>query len=161
MTRRPRGRRLGDRPVGERAFEYLHTIMTSMPAAVNGVEFDTRAWLARAVEAPGSVIEMVRIRDNDTGSFTFAPLVRFQTAEGRTVDFQSTLRSNPPSYSTGDDVTVLYDPARPSAAAVSGFFSIWFGTIIPAIIGAVFVAFGSGAWLAGRVLFSPRLAAQR
>ena len=121
---------------------------------------DTRAWLERAVEAPGSVIEMVRIRDNETGSFTFAPLVRFQTAEGRTVEFQSTLRTNPPSYSTGDAVTVLYDPAQPSAATISGFLPVWFSTIILTIIGTVFAAFGIGAALARRVLLSPRLAAQ-
>lgn len=106
---------------------------------------DTRAWLARSIEAQGSVIEMVSIRDRDTGSLTFAPLVRFRTAEGRMVDFQSTFSSNPPAHSAGETVTVLYDPARPASAAISGFFSIWFGTMILGIIGAVFATCGLGA----------------
>jgi hypothetical protein len=48
--------------------------------------FDTRAWLKRSVEAQGSVIEMGPVRDRETGSLTFAPLIRFQTTDGKTVD---------------------------------------------------------------------------
>src|SRR5262245_44929229 len=73
---------------------------------------DTRAWLGRSVEAQGSVIEMVRVRDRETGEVSFAPLVRFQTADGKSVEFQATYRSNPPAYYRGQSVTVLYDPAQ-------------------------------------------------
>lgn len=113
---------------------------------------DTRAWLARSIQAQGSVIDMVQIRDRDTGSITFAPLVRFRTADGRMVDFQSTFASNPPSHVTGEAVTILYDPMRPGSAAISGFFSIWLGTLILGIIGGVFVVFGVGAAFATRLL---------
>ena len=71
---------------------------------------DTRAWLAQSVEALGSVIELVRVTDRETGAVSFAPRVRFSTADGRTVEFQSTYRSNPPTYNAGQSMTLLYDP---------------------------------------------------
>jgi hypothetical protein len=114
--------------------------------------FDTRAWLGRSVEAQGSVIEMVQIRDRETGSLTFAPLVRFQTADGKTVEFQSTFQSNPPAYTTGQTVTVLYDPSRPNSAAIASLFSIWGPTIILSAVGAVFLAFGIGVLVVGKRL---------
>ena len=112
---------------------------------------DTRAWLARAVEAQGSVIEMVRVIDRDTYSSMFAPLVRFKTADGKSIEFQSTTQSNPPAYYAGQTVTVLYDPGRPNSAAIAGLFSIWGASIILGIIGIVFLAFGIAAVLVGRM----------
>jgi hypothetical protein len=116
--------------------------------------FNTRAWLARAVEAPGTVIEMVRVRDSDSGSYMFAPLVRFQTAEGRTVEFQSMVQTNPPAYHAGESVTVLYDPAKPGSAAISGWFSIWAVPLILGIVGVFLAVFGFGAAAIGRRVLS-------
>jgi hypothetical protein len=108
------------------------------------VLWDSWNWLDNSVEAQGSVIEMVRIRDRDSGSVSYAPLVNFRTADGRTVEFQSAVSSNPPAYTVGETVRVLYDPDRPASAAVAGMFSIWGTAIIVGIIGAVFMAFAAG-----------------
>lgn len=124
----------------------------AMLAAAVYFGWDTRAWLARSVEAQGSVIEMVRVRDSDTGSLSFAPLVRFITADGNTIEFQSTVQSNPPGYRAGQNVTVLYDPAKPNSAALSGLFSIWGVPVILGIIGVVFTAFGLAAAILSRRL---------
>src|SRR5262245_32074598 len=70
----------------------------------------TKAWIAKATEAQGKVIEMVRIRDREDGGYMYSPLVRFETTDGSTIEFQSTLRTNPPAYRTGQTVSVLYDP---------------------------------------------------
>ena len=43
------------------------------------------------------------------------PSVRFQTADGRTIEFQSKIGSNAPPR-VGDEVTVHYDPERPEDA---------------------------------------------
>jgi len=51
-------------------------------------------------------------------SLLFFPSVRFETQDGRTVEFQNKLGSNAPPR-VGDEVTVLYDPARPEAAKVA------------------------------------------
>jgi len=46
------------------------------------------------------------------------PSVRFQTADGRTVEFQSKVGSNAPAK-VGEEVTVFYDPERPEDAKLS------------------------------------------
>ena len=46
------------------------------------------------------------------------PSVRYQTADGRTIEFQSKLGSNAPPR-VGNQVTVFYDPERPEDARIS------------------------------------------
>ena len=48
----------------------------------------------------------------------FYPSVRFQTTDGRTVEFQNKLGTNAPPR-VGDQLTVIYDPARPEGAKVA------------------------------------------
>lgn len=104
----------------------------------------TKAWIAQATEVQGKVIEMVRIRDRDDGGYMYAPVVRFETAEGSTVEFQSTLRSNPPGYRTGQTVSVLYDPEDPQSASIHGVLSLWLSSIVLGFIGSMFLAMGTG-----------------
>jgi hypothetical protein len=104
----------------------------------------TRTWLAHAVEVEGKVIEMVRTRDRENTTYLFAPVVRFQTVEGATVEFESMVRSNPPGYRTGQTVTVFYDPDEPRSAAIKGFFSLWMMPMILGFIGSVFLVVGTG-----------------
>ena len=62
----------------------------------------------------------------DHGSnMLFFPSVRFQTADGRTVEFENKLGSNAPPR-VGEEVTVVYDPARPeeAKAALGSMFRI-------------------------------------
>jgi hypothetical protein len=103
----------------------------------------TRTWIARAIEVPGSVIEMARVRDSDNTGYMFAPVVRFNTVEGNSVEFQSGFRSNPPAYRTGQTVSVLYDPAEPRSAAIRGFLTLWFMPMILGFIGSVFLMVGT------------------
>jgi hypothetical protein len=51
------------------------------------------------------------------------PSVRFQTADGRTVEFENKLGTNAPPR-VGERVTVLYDPERPEDAKVA------FGSVV-------------------------------
>ena len=105
--------------------------------------WSTTTWVARAVEVKGSVIEMVRSRDRENTTYLFAPVVRFQTLEGNTVEFESAMRSNPPAYRKGQTVTVLYDPDEPRSAAIRGFFSLWLMSIILGFIGTIFTIVGT------------------
>lgn len=104
----------------------------------------TKAWIAHATEVQGKVIEMVRIRDRDDGGYLYAPLVRFETTDGNTVEFQSSLRSNPPAYRTGQTVSILYDPEDPQSAAIRGVLSLWLTSMILGIVGFMFTAIGAG-----------------
>lgn len=106
--------------------------------------WSTQTWIDRTDEVEGKVIEMVRIRDRDDGGYMYAPLVRFEAIDGRTVEFQSSLRSNPPGYRTGQTVSVLYDPDAPQSAAIRGLFSLWLTSIVLGFIGSAFLAVGTG-----------------
>ena len=103
----------------------------------------TKTWIAHAIEVPGTVIEMLRVRDIDNTGYLFAPVVRFKTMQGNTVEFESSFRSNPPAYRTGQAVSVLYDPDEPRSAAIRGFFSLWLMPIILGFVGSIFLIVGT------------------
>lgn len=69
----------------------------------------------------------------------FYPSVRFQTADGRTVEFQNKIGTNAPPR-VGDEVTVLYDPTRPEEAKVvlGSMFRIDPKALL--VVGAIFLA---------------------
>jgi hypothetical protein len=117
------------------------------------------AWLAGTVEAQGTVTEMLRFQDREGTGYVYAPVVRFATAEGRTIEFHSGTRTYPPAYRKGETVTVVYDPDEPQSAAIRGFISLWLGPLIAGFIGFVFLAVGAamtlGGWYANRTLQQP------
>ena len=85
---------------------------------------------------------MVRVRDSDDKGYLFSPVVRFQTADGATHEFQSGLRTNPPADHAGQSVAVVYDPLIPQSAAIRGVLSLWLTLIILSFIGTIFLAIG-------------------
>ena len=104
--------------------------------------WSTKSWLARTLEVEGVIVEMVRMRASDDNGYVFAPIVRFETADGGTHEFQSGLRTYPPAYRTGEVVSVVYDPAVPDAAMIRSLLSLWFMPIILGFIGTIFCAIG-------------------
>lgn len=103
----------------------------------------TKAWVSHAIEVPGTVIEMLRVRSSDNTGYMFKPVVRFKTVEGNTVEFESNFQSNPPAYRTGQSVSVLYDPDEPRSASIRGF-ALWLIPLILGFIGSVFLIVGTG-----------------
>lgn len=114
------------------------------------VVWNTTAWLKRTVEAPGTVVEMLRTRDKENTGWLYEPVVRFETAEGKTIKFEANFRSSPPAYRVGDTVTVVYLPDAPERAQIRGFLSLWMGPLIMAFIGAVFFGVGASMLAASR-----------
>jgi hypothetical protein len=110
--------------------------------------FNVRAFLGTAERAEGTVIALRRQHSSD--STTFVPVVRFQLRTRR-VEFDSGAGSNPPRYTVGDKVAVLYQPANPYQAKIDSFFSLWEGPLILAGMGSVFFLIGAGIMLATRV----------
>ena len=76
----------------------------------------TGEFLARAVRAPGVVVEMATNHSSD-GADTYAPVVEFEHQGGK-YTFKDSMASNPPSYRRGEAVGVLYDPDRPRDARI-------------------------------------------
>ena len=66
------------------------------------------------------------------------PSVRFQTADGRMVEFQNKVGSNAPPR-VGDEVTVLYDPEYPEEARVPLGSMFRPNLKLLAVVGAIFL----------------------
>jgi len=110
---------------------------------------NVRAFIARAAVAPGTVVDLLPSRsDNST---TWRPVVRFTSADRQNIEFTSSTSSNPPSYSKGERVEVLYAPANPRDAKINGFFSLWGGPLIIGGVGAVFFLTGASIIAVGRL----------
>jgi hypothetical protein len=107
----------------------------------------TAAFLARAVRAPGVVMEMATNHSSDGGD-TYAPVVEFEH-DGRKYTFKDTISSNPPSYRRGQAVGVLYDPDQPRDARIDR--GRW-NKAVPILIGG----FGGLLCLLGLWSFSRR-----
>jgi hypothetical protein len=105
----------------------------------------TRQFIAGAVSAPGVVTELV---PHDSGSSTtWAPVVRYNAANGEPAQFTSSTSSSPPAFRVGEAVAVLYRPDDPGTAKIDSFFSLWGGALILGILGAVFAAVGGAMFL--------------
>jgi hypothetical protein len=56
------------------------------------------------------------------------PLIEYTTNDGRTRRFQSHVASNPPKYAIGDEVPMIFDPAKPNRAKIDSFSDQWLAT---------------------------------
>ncbi|HEY6814851.1 MAG TPA: DUF3592 domain-containing protein [Croceibacterium sp.] len=113
-----------------------------------------RSFAEQGQRAQGTVIEMIASRDNDDdGGYTYAPMVEFRDAAGELHRFTSRVGSNPPSYSTGEAVEVIYTPQAPDEAVIDSFADRFLMPSIFGGLGALFTAIGLGlllAWVRGR-----------
>ena len=100
----------------------------------------TMSFTADALEANGVVVDLVSSRSSD--STTYRPVVEFTTQTGQQIEFVSSTGSNPPSYSRGEEVVVLYNPGTPENARIDGFFSLWGAPLIVGVMGFIFAAVG-------------------
>jgi hypothetical protein len=107
---------------------------------------DTRADIARAETAAGTVIDLIGRRDSD-GDTIYYPHVQYLTRSGETVEFSGAVGSSPPAFEIGEAVSVLYDPVAPQEARIDTFFQLWFGALILGGIGLVFTLIGGGGSL--------------
>lgn len=98
---------------------------------------NTKEFLNSAIETEGVVTELVRSHSSD--SIMYRPIFEFKTQEGKTVEITSSVASNPPSYSRGEKIDVLYQESAPEKAKINSFFSLWGATLIVGVIGLVFL----------------------
>jgi len=103
---------------------------------------NTADFINKATTAEGTVLELIRVRSDD--SYTYKPRVEFNTKTGELVEFMSSTSSNPPSYTKGEKVEVLYLEDRPEKARINGTASLWLGAIIIGGLGSVFFLVGFG-----------------
>jgi hypothetical protein len=101
---------------------------------------------SRYIDQEEVVLRSGREWRRDVERTSYAPIVRFTTAEGREIEFFGRGGSGT-SYREGDEVTVAYDPARPVNAHIVSFTDLW----LPAVVAwGVALLFGGCVWLSRR-----------
>jgi hypothetical protein len=70
--------------------------------------------------------------------------------KGNEITFTTSSSSNPPSYSVGENVEVLYNPKASNDAKIKGFYSLWLGTIILGAFGVVLLIIGASMFIANK-----------
>jgi Protein of unknown function (DUF3592) len=106
----------------------------------------TQNFIHSATLTQGTVIELVPMRKRTYAPVvrkrTYAPVVKFQTESGATVEFTSSTGTNPPSYSEGEIVEVIYQKSDLKSAKINDFFSLWGTTVSLGVLGVVFFLIG-------------------
>ncbi|MBU0540281.1 DUF3592 domain-containing protein [Patescibacteria group bacterium] len=95
-------------------------------------------FITTGISSQAEVIELVSERSSK-GSYTYAPKFRFLTKEGDQIEVVSGESSNPPEFSVGESVEVLYDPINPHSVLARTFSSLWLVSLILGLMGAVFL----------------------
>jgi hypothetical protein len=117
----------------------------------------TRAAIARAVPADGTVVDLIASADAD-GDTMYYPRVRFRTRTGDMQEFTGGVGSKPAAFDVDEGVKVLYDPERPGDARIDTFFQLWFLPLLLGGMGIIFAGIGGagiGAGRSGRAVSTP------
>jgi hypothetical protein len=100
----------------------------------------TRQFLQNAVEASGEVVGWDRDPHRNN---TYDRRIRFQTTDGRKIDFVGDHMTNPScSWYAERSLPVLYDPQQPENASIYSFRSLWLPSILLVIMGVFSMAPG-------------------
>ncbi len=80
-------------------------------------------------------------------SQTFSyPRVRFRSASGRDITFESGMARGGAGWKAGEVVSVRYQRDQPEVAELDSLASLWGPTFLFALLAVVFVALGAGLW---------------
>lgn len=102
----------------------------------------TASFVSRAHRALGAVTALLPQRSTDHAT-TYKPVVRFEL-DGRQIQFSDSVSSNPPAYSVGETVNVLYLESSPYEARIDSFASLWFLPSLLGGMGTIFLTIGGG-----------------
>ena len=110
------------------------------------------AYEAAMTDAERRDLSARNVRASQVESLADAIDVRFETGAGQAVIFTPSGGVAKGSVEPGDTVAVLYDPARPEEARLTGFRSLFLGPLLVGLLGSVFLAMG---WLGAVLLDDP------
>jgi hypothetical protein len=87
-----------------------------------------------------------------TRNTLFKPKVRFQTGDGRVIDYEPKTSNNWSNYQVGEQITVYYHPQQPGKVMFGASTGHWLRFIVFAVFGGGMALFGTVFLLIG--LFS-------
>lgn len=100
----------------------------------------TASFISTALSTTGVVVEnrFERSTSSKSSSGVYYGYIKFNTAEGSSVTFRTSVGTNPPAFEVGESTKVYYDPKDPQSAQVNTFFQLWFLPILLGFIGFIF-----------------------
>lgn len=103
----------------------------------------TYTFIHTATKTDGRIVGLIKVqsRSNHPG-FTYEPVFRFTAANGQSYTVRSRASSNPPEFTVGQTVQVLYSPGDPAHARLNSTAQLWLVPIICTSIGLVFTFLG-------------------
>ena len=101
----------------------------------------TILFLIRSQKVKGTIVRMAYY-SNSKGS-SYNPVFSFTTTDGRTIEAEDSLGSNPPQFRVGQSVNVLYDPNNPNRARINKWSNLYFVPLLLGGMGLCFSCVGS------------------
>lgn len=115
-----------------------------------GTTVSTERFLSKCLPAQGTVTALRTVVDAKTHSETYAPVFTFTTKKGQSYTIHSGSSSNPPGFTVGETVRVLYDPEKPTDARIDTLWQIWVFPIVFSILGGPLTLAGLTLLILGR-----------
>ena len=104
--------------------------------------FRTRMFMSSAQEVKGTVIRMVYSYGGSDSGGGYSPVYQFRTIDGQTIVVTDGISSNPPMFTEGQIIDVLYDPKNPQKARIKRWMSLYFVSVLLGGIGLIFGGVG-------------------
>ena len=104
-----------------------------------------RRFIARATRAGGTVLALQERESASTDgpSTLLFPVVRFQTAAGEEIVFESAIGARPSPFRVGHPATVAYDPHNPHDARIATGCFLYGVSVVFIALGVFFVLMGA------------------
>ncbi|AFY45679.1 DUF3592 domain-containing protein [Nostoc sp. PCC 7107] len=109
------------------------------------IGINTRSFVGKSIAASGTVIDLERHTSRDSNgrsSTAYYPVISFTANSGKPIEFEANSVSNPPAYTKGQKVEILYNPQEPESAVISSWFALWFLPAMFTGMGSLFVVIG-------------------
>ena len=114
-------------------------------SAFAGLLFVRRqGFLRNSAVAPGVIVALREERDGTEVQTFRYPRIRFRTASGREVTFESAMASGGDRWKVGQTVAVRYRLDDPETAECDNTLARWGPTVLLALLAVVFLGVGSG-----------------
>ncbi len=99
-----------------------------------------RRQIADSVKATGTVINFGR--KTGKSGYVYCPQVAFADANGNRIEFQSEFGTQPPSYTIGQQVRVVYQKSDSRQAEIDSLATLWLAPGCMLAFAVVFTALG-------------------
>jgi uncharacterized protein DUF3592 len=88
--------------------------------------------------ADGTVVAARQVGRMKSGAAVYAPVLQFNTRDGRTYVVTSDVSGPESAYRIGQHLRVLYEPDHPDGARVDAFAPLWTLPLVTGVVGAAF-----------------------